>query len=75
LPSGPILAAVPTSDETFIVRVRRSERDAIVEQPSASRRRRIPDVAGVGELIGVWLAQPPSSASGARRDNDKEEAS
>jgi hypothetical protein len=47
-----------TSDETFIVRVRAQEGDAVVEQPSVARRRRVRDVADVGPLIVNWVAQP-----------------
>ena len=65
------------SNETFIVRVRRIERDAIVEQPSRSRRRRLQELSGVGELIALWLDQVPSGGTGAaaRRDAQREEMS
>jgi len=43
------------SDETFIVRVRRREGDAVVEQPRLSRRLRIREVSEVGPLILRWL--------------------
>lgn len=46
-------------DETFIVRVREREGDAVVEQPRLSRRRRIRDVADVGALIARWLGPRP----------------
>jgi hypothetical protein len=49
---------MPGSDETFIVRVRRHEGDAVVEQPRLSRRLRITDVAEVGPLILRWLGPP-----------------
>ena len=42
-------------DETFIVRVRPDEGDAVVEQPRLSRRRQISDVRQVGALIALWL--------------------
>jgi hypothetical protein len=51
------------SDETFIVRVRRHEGDAVVEQPRLSRRLRIPDVSEVGPLIVRWLG-PASTEPG-----------
>jgi hypothetical protein len=50
---------MPRSDETFIVRVRVREGDAVVEQPRVSRRRRVRDVSEVGALIVRWLAPPP----------------
>jgi hypothetical protein len=43
------------SDETFIVRVRRHEGDAVIEQPRLSRRLRIREVSEVGALILRWL--------------------
>jgi hypothetical protein len=49
---------MPRSDETFIVRVRVREGDAVVEQPRVSRRRRVRDVSEVGSLIERWLAPP-----------------
>jgi hypothetical protein len=49
------------SDETFIVRVRRHEGDAVVEQPRLSRRLRIREVSEVGPLILRWLAPAPPS--------------
>ena len=51
---------MPRSDETFIVRVRVREDDAVVEQPRLSRRRRVRDVSEVGALIVRWLAPPPA---------------
>ena len=51
---------MPRSDETFIVRVRVREDDAVVEQPRLSRRRRVRDVSEVGALIARWLAPPPA---------------
>jgi hypothetical protein len=57
--------AVSTPDETFIVRVRRPERDAVIEQPRLSRRRQVRDVSQVGALILCWLGPTP-----ARRDGD-----
>jgi hypothetical protein len=50
---------MPGPDETFIVRVRRHEGDAVIEQPRLSRRLRIPDVAEVGPLILRWLGSAP----------------
>ncbi|MBA3262981.1 MAG: hypothetical protein H0T69_11050 [Thermoleophilaceae bacterium] len=58
--AGPADApAVPTPDETFIVRVRRLERDAVIEQPRLSRRRQVRDVSQVGALILRWLGPTP----------------
>jgi hypothetical protein len=61
---------MPGSDETFIVRVRRHEGDAVVEQPRLSRRLRINDVSEVGPLILRWLGpaspateRPPTGAA------------
>jgi hypothetical protein len=51
---------MPRSDETFIVRVRVREDDAVVEQPRLSRRHRVRDVSEVGALIVRWLAPPPA---------------
>lgn len=61
-------------DETFIVRVRKREGDAVVEQPRLSRRRRIRDVADVGALIVRWLGpepgRPEAAASGAPEEEE-----
>ena len=46
---------MPGPDETFIVRVRERNGDAVVEQPRRARRRRIRDVAQVGDVIVRWL--------------------
>jgi hypothetical protein len=46
---------MPRPDETFIVRVRERNGDAVVEQPRRARRRRIRDLAEVGDLIAHWL--------------------
>lgn len=46
---------MPRPDETFIVRVRERNGDAVVEQPRRARRRRIRDVAVVGDVIVHWL--------------------
>jgi hypothetical protein len=51
---------MPRSDETFIIRVRVREDDAVVEQPRLSRRRRVRDVSEVGVQIARWLAPPPT---------------
>jgi len=51
---------MPRSDETFIVRVRVREGDAVLEQPRLSRRRRVREVSEVGELIARWLGPPPA---------------
>jgi hypothetical protein len=50
---------VPRPDETFIVRVRRQERDAVIEQPRLSRRSQVADVSQVGTLILRWLGPTP----------------
>jgi hypothetical protein len=54
---------MPDPDETFIVRVRRRERDAVIEQPRLSRRRRVRDVTDVGSVIAHWLS-PAQRAPG-----------
>jgi hypothetical protein len=54
---------VTSPDETFIVRVRRREGDAVVEQPRLSRRRRVGDVAEVSTLILRWLRPGPSASA------------
>ena len=46
---------MPRPDQTFIVRVRERNGDAVVEQPRRARRRRIRDVAVVGDVIVNWL--------------------
>jgi hypothetical protein len=46
---------VSTPDETFIVRVRPLERDAVIEQPRMSRRRQVGDISQVGVQILRWL--------------------
>jgi hypothetical protein len=51
---------MPRSDETFIVRVRVREGDAVLEQPRVARRRRVRDVSEVGALIVRWLEPPPA---------------
>jgi hypothetical protein len=53
---------VSRPDETFIVRVRQEEGDAVVEQPRLSRRRQISDVRQVGTLIVRWLRPTESDA-------------
>jgi hypothetical protein len=53
---------VSRPDETFIVRVRPEEGDAVVEQPRLSRRRQISDVRQVGPLIVRWLRLAESDA-------------
>jgi hypothetical protein len=51
---------MPRSDETFIVRVRVREGDAVVEQPRLSRRRRVRDISDVGPLMVRWLTPIPA---------------
>jgi hypothetical protein len=59
---------VSTPDETFIVRVRRLERDAVIEQPRLSRRRQVRDVSQVGAQILRWLgSQPDDEAPKTKR--------
>jgi hypothetical protein len=65
------------ADETFIVRVRRGERGAVVEQPRLSRRRRVRDVSQVGALILGWLgwgepraASPPAELPPSTSEGD-----
>jgi hypothetical protein len=64
---------MPRSDETFIVRVRVREGDAVVEQPRLSRRRRVRDISEVGALMVRWLAPPPTphdDPSGPRAEEE-----
>lgn len=56
---------MPEPDETFIVRVRRQEGDAVVEQPRLSRRHRVRDISQVGALILRWLGP-----AGVRREGN-----
>ena len=58
---------MPGPDETFIVRVRPQEGDAVVEQPRRSRRRRVRDVSEVGQLIERWLGRPADPEEDAMR--------
>ena len=51
------------------MRVRRLERDAVIEQPRLSRRRQIHDVSQVGALILSWLGPTQHE-----RRNHEEEA-
>lgn len=53
-----------TPDETFIVRVRGLERDAVIEQPRLSRRRQVGDISQVGVLILRWLGPAPAHRDG-----------
>lgn len=55
---------MPRADETFIVRVRHQEGDAVVEQPRLSRRHQVRHVAQVGEVILRWLGQTPARPGG-----------
>ena len=43
-------------DETFIVRVRHREGDAVVEQPRLARRILVRDLTQVGPAIARWLS-------------------
>jgi hypothetical protein len=64
---------MPRSDETFIVRVRVREGDAVVEQPRLSRRRRVRDVSEVGALMVRWLAPQPAGHDDPSCPRAKEE--
>jgi hypothetical protein len=64
---------MPRSDETFIVRVRVREGDAVLEQPRLSRRRRVRDVSEVGALIVRWLAPLPARPDDPSGPRAKEE--
>jgi hypothetical protein len=50
---------MPRPDETFIVRVRDREGDAVVEQPRLARRIRVRDLTQVGPVIARWLTCAP----------------
>jgi hypothetical protein len=60
---------MPRPDETFIVRVRRREGDAVVEEPRVARRQRVREVAEVGALILRWLGSRDEHAA-AQDDRD-----
>lgn len=66
---------MPRSDETFIVRVRAQDGDAVVEQPRLSRRRRVRHVADVGALITSWLDAEAGRAEPQRSVNDESASS
>jgi hypothetical protein len=59
LPGARTVRGMPGPEETFIVRVRPEEGDAVLEQPRRSRLRRVRDVSEVGPLIRRWLGQTP----------------
>jgi hypothetical protein len=61
---------MPRSDETFIVRVRGEDGDAVVEQPRVSRRRRVRHVADVGAVIASWLGSGVGEPNAQRTAND-----
>jgi hypothetical protein len=63
---------VSTPDETFIVRVRRLERDAVIEQPRLSRRRQVGDISQVGVQILRWLGPAPAPDDITKRRPDNE---
>jgi hypothetical protein len=50
---------MPSPDETFIVRVRRQDGDAVVEQPRLARRRLVADLSEIRPLILRWAQAPP----------------
>ena len=56
-------------DETFIVRVRDREGDAVVEQPRLSRRIGVSDLAQVGPAIARWHAGAPDRDERAGESN------
>ena len=58
-------------DETFIVRVREREGDAVVEQPRLARRRRVREVADVGALIARWLGADRQQTKPREHEEDK----
>ena len=62
--------AMRRSDETFIVRVRIREGDAVVEQPRVSRRRRVRDVADAGAVIASWLGPEAGRAKTQPSDDE-----
>jgi hypothetical protein len=62
---------VSTPDETFIVRVRRLERDAVIEQPRLSRRRQVGDISQVGVQILRWLGPAHPDDPTNRRPADE----
>jgi hypothetical protein len=60
---------MPNSDETYIVRVRREEGDAVVEDVRSPRNRRhVRNLSELGALIKGW--QSPRTPRGARRKED-----
>jgi hypothetical protein len=63
---------MPRPDETFIVRVRRLEGDATVEQPRLSRQRQVQDIAHVGPLIERWLGTTSDDAGGPAEPRPRE---
>ena len=65
-----MLVGVTGSDETFIVRVRRHEGDAVVEQPRLARRSRVREVSQVGPLILRWLTPPSGRTPRDGREPD-----
>jgi hypothetical protein len=60
-------------EETFIVRVRPEEFDAVLEQPRLSRRRRVRDVVEVGALIVRWLEPVDSGGHGRTHEEVRDE--
>jgi hypothetical protein len=58
------------SDETYIVRVRREEGDAVVEDVDSPRRRRhVQDLSELGALITDWV-DPPSPGPPENGESD-----
>ncbi len=51
-------------DETYIVRVRREDGDAIVEDVRSRKRAHVHELARVGELIAGWVGYAGGSAAG-----------
>lgn len=48
---------VPHSDETYIVRVRGDQEDAVVEKAHSGERRHVRDLSELGTLIVRWRAR------------------
>jgi hypothetical protein len=55
-------------EETYIVRVRREDGDAIVEEVRSRKRVHVHELTQLGELIAAWVgyeSPPPEPAGGA----------
>jgi hypothetical protein len=63
-------------EETFIVRVRRGDDRAVVEQPRLGRRLIVHDVSAIGTLVRRWAAstaEPPQREVRPNLHAEKEE--